>query len=141
MCLCLFLKEKLLLHFSQTNVLFFLWWLFSFLAVSWISPQSLQINFSPPSPCTASMCLANDPADFKIWLQINITPLPSSSSPPLTTLIFFIVEPLESVSPYLFPLLGGILLLKYYLEIKIYLLRKSNHLHDQWWKMYYWNFL
>ena len=71
MCLCLFLKEKLLLHFSQTNVLCFLWWLSSFLAVSWISPQSLQINFSPPSPCTASMCLASDPADFKIWLQMS----------------------------------------------------------------------
>ena len=36
-----------------------------------------------------------------------------------------------SVSPYLCPLLGGILLLKYYVEIKIFLWKKSNHLHDE----------
>ena len=85
------------------HILCFLWWLLSFLAVSRISPQSLQINFSPP------------------WTTC-------SSSPPLTILIFFIME-LSSLD--LCPLLGGILILKYYLDIKIYLWKKSNHLQDE----------
>ena len=67
-CLCLLLREILLLHFLWRKDLCFLLWLLSCLTDSRDSPQSVQINCS--FSCIAFLWLFKVSKDFRIWLQI-----------------------------------------------------------------------